>query len=278
MGVPGLGPAPHINLDEFGRRLREGVQSTGPNDAPSKLPRIIESSSPDPALSRYAPNTLERARTGKESTEPLDVRSLPQLHLTPETSIAGAEDPRALDVDDFRKWWQKRLAREAAEDRSRGRKLTLMPIVLAGIALASFALALKGGAPTPLQGPSFAPPSNDAARAQNLSGETAGTSADISSMLSTGGSGATPVAPEVDAQAVEGLPSKPSAQTTEPEPVPRVSVRPEGTQIASQVSSAVERGFAADAPKPPAKPASERMTGAGQRSLQSICGRNVFAN
>src|SRR6476659_3234096 len=99
MGVSGFGPAPQSNLGEFERRFREGVQRTGANDAPSNLPRTAESSSrlPHPALSRRAPNTLECARTGKESTEPLDVRSSPQLRLTPGdgTSIVDAEDPRA---------------------------------------------------------------------------------------------------------------------------------------------------------------------------------------
>ena len=78
MGVSGFGPAPQINPGEFERRLREGVHRTGPNDAPSNLPRTTESSSPlpHPALSRRAPNALERARTRKESTEPLDEREI----------------------------------------------------------------------------------------------------------------------------------------------------------------------------------------------------------
>ena|SRR5271166_1787797 len=132
MGVSGFGPALHINLDEFERRLREGVQRTGTN-APSKLPRISDSSSrlPHPALSGRAPNTLERART-KQSTEPFDVRPSPQSHLTPGhgTSIADAEDPRALDVDDFRRWWRQSLTPEGAENRSPRRKLTRMAIAL----------------------------------------------------------------------------------------------------------------------------------------------------
>ena len=265
MGVSGFGPAPQINLDEFERRLREGVHRTGPNDAPSKLPRTTESSSrlPHPALSRRAPNTLERARTRKESTEPLDVRSPPQLHVPPgnRTSIVDAEDPRTLDVDDFRRWWQQRLAGEPAQDRSQGRKLPRMAIALTGFALIGSALALKEGAPALLKTPPVAPPANDIARAHNLSGQTAGTPADIGTMPPAGLSGTTPVAPVVDAQAVEGLASQASGQTTDPEPARRGSVRPEGTQTASQVSSATESRSAADAPKPPAKPASEPMNG-----------------
>ena len=252
MGVSGFGPAPQINLHEFERRLREGEHRTDPNDAPSKLPRT--------------------AGSRKEPTEPLDVRSLPQLHLPLGNgiSIVDAEDPRTLDVDDFRRWWQQRLAREPAHDRSQGRKLPRMAIALAGIAIISSALALKGGAPTLLKTPPIALPANDISRAQNLSGETAGTPADISTMPPAGLSGTTPIAPKVDAQAVEGLAFQASRQTTDPEPARGVSVRPGGTQIASQVSSAAERWSAADAPKPPAKPVSEPMDGTVGTTQPSI--------
>ena len=274
MGVSGFGPAPQINPGEFERRLREGVHRTGPNDAPSNLPHTTESSSPlpHPALSRRAPNALERARTRKESTEPLVVRSPPQLHVPPGngTSIVDAEDPRTLDVDDFRRWWQQRLAGEAAQDRSRGRKLPRMAIALTGFALISSALVLKGGVPPLLKTPPVVPPANDIARAHNFSGQTAGTPADISTMPPAALLGTTPVAPVVDAQAIEGLASQASGQTADPEPARRVSVRPEGTQIASQVSSAAERRSSADAPKPPAKPASEPMNGTVGATQPSI--------
>src|ERR1700722_5541870 len=271
MGVSGFGPAPQINPGEFERRLRDGVHGTGPNDAPSNLPRTTESSSllPHPALSRRAPNALERARTREE---PLDVRSSPQLQLPPGngTSIVDAEDPRTLDVDDFRRWWQQRLVGEAAQDRSRGRKLPRMPIALTGFALIGSAFVLKGGVPPLLKTPPVVPPANDIARAHNFSGQTADGPADISTMPPAGLSGTTPVAPVVDAQAIEGLASQASGQSADPEPARGVSVRPEGTQIASQVSSAAERRSAANAPKPPAKPASERMNdtvGATQPSI-----------
>jgi hypothetical protein len=273
MGVSGFGPAPQINPGEFERRLREGVHRTGPNDAPSNLPRTTESSSPlpHPALSRRAPNALERARTRKESTEPLDLRSPPQLHVSPGngTSIVDAEDPRTLDVDDFRRWWQQRLAGEAAQDRSRGRKLPRMAIALTGFALISSALVLKGGVPPLLKTPPVAPPANDIARAHNFNGQIAGTPADISTMPPAGLSG-TQVAPVVDAQAIEELASQASGQTADPEPARRMSVRPEGTLIASQVSSAAERRSSADTPKPPAKPASEPMNGTARTRQPSI--------
>jgi len=250
------------------------VHRTGPNDAPSNLPHTTESSSPlpHPALSRRAPNALERARARKESTEPLVVRSPPQLHVPPGngTSIVDAEDPRTLDVDDFRRWWQQRLAREPAQDRSRGRKLARMAIALTGFALISSALVLKGGAPALLKTPHVVPPANDIARTHNnFSGQTAGTPAD-STMPPAGLSGTTPVSPVVDAQAADGLVSQASGQTTDPEPARRGSVRPEGTLIASQVSSAVERRSAVDTSKPPAKPASEPMNGAVGTTQPSI--------
>ena len=226
MGVSGFGPAPQINPGEFERHLREGVHRTGPNDAPSNLPRTSESSSPlpHPALSRRAPNALERARTGKESTEPFDVRSPPQLHVPPAngTSIVDAEDPRTLDVDDFRRWWQQRLAGEAAQDRSRGRKLPRMAIALTVFAPISSALVLKGGVPPLLKTPPVAPPTNDIARGHNFGGQTADAPADISTMPPAGRSGTTPVAPVVDAQALEGLASQGfGANYHDPEPARR---------------------------------------------------------
>ena len=136
-----------------------------------------------------------------------------------------------------------------------------MAIALTGIALIGSALVLKGGVPPLLKTPPVIPAANDIARAHNFSGQTAGTPADISTMPPAGLLDTTPVAPEVEAQAVQGLASQASGRTSDPEPAGKVSVLPEGTQIASQVSSAAERRSAADTPKPPAKPASESMDG-----------------
>ena len=157
--------------------------------------------------------------------------------------------------------WPGRRHKTVPEDG----KLPRMAIALTGFALISSALVLKGGVPPLLKTPPVVPPANDTARAHNFSGQTAGTPADISTMPPAGLSGTTPVAPVVDAQAVEG-----SEQTTDPEPARRVSVRPEGTLIASQVSSAAERRSSADAPKPPAKPASEPMNGTVGATQPSI--------
>jgi hypothetical protein len=136
-----------------------------------------------------------------------------------------------------------------------------MAIALTGIALIGSALALKGGAPALLNTPPVMPAANDIAWAHNFSGQTTGTPADISMMPPAGLLNTTPVAPEVEAQAVQGLASQASGRTSDPEPAGKASVRPEGAQVASQVSSAAERRSAADTPKPPAKPASESMDG-----------------
>ena len=64
--------------------------------------------------------------------------------------------------------------------------------------------------------------------------------------------------------------SQASGQTADPEPARKGSVRPEETLIASQVYSATERRSAADAPKPPAKPAPEPMNGTAGTTQPSI--------
>jgi hypothetical protein len=154
------------------------------------------------------------------------------------------------------------LIQDAAENRSHGQKLTRMAIALGGIALIGSALALKGGAPALLKGSSVVAPANETARAQSPGGDATGTPADISTTPPAGLSGETPVAPKVDAQAVEGPAPKASTHTSDPQPAQRVSVRPEETLIASKVSTVAERGPASDAPKPPVKPASGRMNAA----------------
>lgn len=230
MGDSGFGPAPQTNLDEFERRSRE-------------------------ALSSCAPATPGRARTGGGFTGPLDVGSSQQSHLTTgdETSIVGAEE-----LDDFRRWWRQSLTQKAAENPPRGRKLTCMAIGSIGLALVGSALALKGGAPT-LNRPLVTPPVSDTPTVQNTGGATADTPAGATTSP-TGVSGATPVAAEADAQAARGVASTASVQTTDPEAAPTVSARPEGP-----LSSSV-----ADAPKPLAKPPSERTSGPVRTTQPSI--------
>jgi hypothetical protein len=154
-----------------------------------------------------------------------------------------------------------------------------VPIALAAVALIGSALALGGG-PTLSKKTPDAPPANDVAGAQNLTGETAGRPADNGTMPSAQLSGATPPAPLVDAQAAEGLASQASAQTTDPGSARRVLVQPDEVLIASQGSSAAERRSAPSASKPPAEPASEQMHDAIGATLASLDmpRRNVLGN
>lgn len=242
------------------RRLREGVQRTSPNDPLSKLARKTDSSRlPPPGPSRFVPNVTGHTRSYAESSQLFDfgdVRESDETH-DDETSIVDAQDPRALDVDDFRRWWQQRLAREVAENRSRGWKLTPLALVLAGIAITGSIFALKGGAPDVLNGPPIVPSANDTGRSQTPSGATASTPADVSTMPST--ELATAVVPKV----VAPLASQAPVQTTDTKPARAVSVRPDGTLILTQLTqlpSAAEPNEASsspDVPKPPPKSARE---------------------
>ena len=112
-------------------------------------PKTDSSRLPPPGPSRCDPNVTGHTRSYAESSQLFDfgdVRESDETH-DDETSIVDAQDPRALDVDDFRRWWEQGLAREVAENRSRGWKLTPMALVLAGIAITGSIFALKGGAP-----------------------------------------------------------------------------------------------------------------------------------
>ena len=255
MGVPRIRPDQQVNPEEFERRLREGVQRTSPNDPLSKLaPKTDSSRLPPLGPSRCDPNVTGHTRSYAELSQLFDfgdVRPSDETH-DDETSIVDAQDPRALDVDDFRRWWQQGLAQEAAENRSRGWKLTPMALVLAGIAITGSIFALKGGAPGVLNGPPIVPSANDTARTQTPSGETTSTPADVGTMPST--ELATAVAPKV----VAPLASRALVQTTDTKPARAVSVRADGTLIATQLPSAAEPNEASswpNVPKPPAKSA-----------------------
>ena len=240
MGVSGFGPAPHRNLDKSERPFCKGAHRTGSKDAPSELPRTAESSTRLPRMAS--------ARAGKEAAGPFDVGSSPQLHSTvdggvihgvvgePVDGTANVEGPQALDVDDFHRWWRHSLNQESTEKHYRGPKLTRLALSLGGIALVSSALALKEGAPTLLKGPTVARLANDLVRTNSSSGESAGASPDISTM---------PPAPVAPAPAAVGLVPKAPAQTADPEPARLVSVPPDGTLIAAQVSTATERSSSA---------------------------------
>ena len=235
MGAPRFRPAPYVNPDGFERRLRtRSLQRAGLDNPPPKPAQTAEF--PPPGPSGSGPNV---ARHGTKTT------------------AVESEDEQAFDVDDLRAWWQRGLSQRRTESPSRDRKLIAAAGALVGVAIVGSVLALKVAAP---REPPVVPSANDIARAPE---NTASTSADVSTTPSTGLSRATPVVPTVDTQAVQSLASSPSAQSAGPRPAQTVSVRPEGTLIATQLPSAAgsnEASSSPDAPKPPARPTPERTS------------------
>jgi hypothetical protein len=152
--------------------------------------------------------------------------------------------------DEFERRLREIQEAEAAQDRSRRIKLTGLAITFVGSALIGAALN------TLLKQTPDALPANDIAGTQNFSGEPA----DNSTIPPAGFSGATPVAPEVDAQGVDGLAPQASAETTNPGPSRRGFGPPDEALITSQGSSAAAPQSAAG--EPSANPASERMKSA----------------
>jgi SPOR domain len=222
MGAPGFRPVPSVNPDEWER--------PGPNI-------------PNPGWTR------------RESTRPFNVGPLRRSNETQddkrETTAVDADSLQAVDLADFRMWWQRGFAQEVAEGRSQGWKLTPMALVLAGIAITGSIFALKGGTLSVLNGPPMVPSAHDTARTQTPSGETASTPADVSAMSST--ELATAVAPKV----VAPLASPAPMQSPDPNPV---SARPDATLIAAELPSAAqpdEASSSPDVPRPPAKSAPE---------------------
>ena len=193
MGASGFGPAPHINPNEFERRLTDGG---GRETAPSIL-------LPHATRSLHTPNTFERAGTGSERTALLDVKPWPQARLT----HVYTEDPHALDVDDFRRLWRQALPQEAGQKRSHRLSRTHLAAALGVIALISSVLAFKQGAPPVVKSPPVA--ANDTSKAHDVDGQTAGTSSSVNTIPQAGLSAATPNKPKLDAQVIEGWPPNP---------------------------------------------------------------------
>jgi len=161
-------------------------------------------------------------------------RASAQLHRT----LPDADDPQALDVDDFRRWWQQSLAQEPAENRFPSYTQTRLAIAAAGAVLVGSALALKGGAPTLKTRPAVVAPANDTS---NVSGAM------------------TPVATEAGAHVLGELASRARPQTAAPEPARIGSGRPDG---AVSSDSAAVGSPASDAARLSAKPGSEQKDGA----------------
>jgi SPOR domain len=150
-------------LDESERRMPEGVQRTSPNGPLSELERPNQPSRLLPLGSpRSAAEITSGAGATKQSTEPLNFRQPPSRTTHEEVSIIAAGD-----IDDFRRWWQRRSVQERVENRSRGWKLATLPVALA--ALISSVFVLKGGVPSLTKAPSVVMDSNGRAKDQTPS-------------------------------------------------------------------------------------------------------------
>ena len=231
MGAPRSLPTPCANADAFERRLRtRSVQQTGLGEQPSNPAQTFQ-------LPPHAPSDSGANLARRQS----------------KTTTVDSEDPQVFDIDDLRAWWKRGLAQGRTESPFRDRKLIEAAGALVCVAIVGSVLALNVGAPSERP---VVPSANDLARAPSPSGETASTSANVSTTPSAGLSRPTPIGPTVDTQAVQSLASSPSAKSAEPRSARTVSVRPGGTLIATQLPSAAESNEAPpshDVPKPPAR-------------------------
>ena len=211
MAGSGFRPAPQVNPVEL-----DGV-STGPDWTGG-----------DPAQPFNVGPLRPSKRTHDEQRETTDVDA----------------DLQAADVDDFRMWWEQGLARDTAEGRPRGWKLTPTARAVVGVAaIIGTVLALKGGAPSSdlfaFNGPAHTQFPDDKVAAQSsnaASGQDSAQSAqgkvakepvvDLSTQASpalpadgsedvrkippaAGVSNPTPVAQAIDTSPVASLPSQP---------------------------------------------------------------------
>ncbi len=228
---------------------------------------------PHSVPSRSAPDGAGRARLDKELAEPLEVGPPPpsDLWYDDEPTIVDADNPQAVNLDDFREWWQQRLAQGAAESRSGRWKLTSLGRALVAVfVITGSVLALRAGAPSSdlfaYDGPADtqfpgdktvaelsqagAPSGKDSA--QSMQGKVAkeqpidpstqaspvpvpaGESADVGAIQPAARNpNTTPVAPKVDTSPVAAL-SSPPAQSHELKPTWRVSSAREATRGAAE--------------------------------------------
>jgi len=205
----------------------------------------------------------------------------------------AAETLPAVDVDDFRVWWEQGLARKATETRSKSWKLIALAATFAGVALVGSVYILNGGTPSlPKESPG-APVSK--ATAQPPGGETVAASTDAGRHFSKDGAQSTQVnvvkqqpvdlstqaslgsapppagasaavgvipppaehseATKVDALPVTAQHAPPPAQSPDPNPARTISLRPGGTPTATFTAASTESWSSADVPIPPPRPA-----------------------
>ena len=141
-----------------------------------------------------------------------------------------AEDPPELDVKDFRLWWEQGSPYKATEGRSNW-KLSATMLMLVGLT-SILALALRGdGTRPPKEAPTVAVNGNAARRSPG--GESTVAPNDVAPFRSSLGLLAAP----------------PTARSPDIKPVRTVTVRPDGSPIATPVST--DSSVSTDAPRPP---------------------------
>jgi hypothetical protein len=155
MGAPGFRPAPSIDPDELKRPPGAERGRARLNEPPSDLARKTDSTTLAHSVpSRSAPDAAGRARLGRQLAEPLEVGPPPPSHLPydDEPAIVDADNPQAVELDEFREWWEQRLAQGAAESRPGRWKLTpfgrALVALVAVFVMTGAVLALRAAAPT----------------------------------------------------------------------------------------------------------------------------------
>ena len=290
MGVSGRRSAAEINLGELERWLgAPGTQQASAEDAIVEMARRL-------APVRWSPHAeavSEPGRTDTEPTQPLETAMLrPPIDKLPddasETATVDVEAKQTSEFDDT----DSHLPNEAelaVERRSGGWKLKVSALTLAGVAMTGAIFALKGGALGLPKSPPVIATAQRLTKVQPSSDENVATSGDAGATLlkdsTQPGSEEQPI--DLNAQALLGNmlppaadgPAQPTAgvsggtvntpvvtaliapmasQFPDPKPVRIVSLRPDGTPIATATPSATDSRKAAqasDAPKPSARPA-----------------------
>ena len=295
MGVSGRRSAAEINLDELERWL--GAAGTEQASAEGAIVEMARRLAPL-RWSPYAEAVSEPGRTDTEPTQPLETAMLrpPIDEMPDDPSEAATIDVEAKQTSEFDDT-DSHLPNEAelaAERRSGGWKLKVSALTLVGVAMTGAIFALKGDALGLPKSPPVIAAAQGLTKVQPSSDENVATSGDAGATLlkdsTQPGSEEQPI--DLNAQALLGNmlppaafapaadgPAQPTAgvsggtvntpvvaaliapmasQFPDPKPVRAVSLRPDGTPIATATPSATDSRKAAqasDAPKPPARPA-----------------------
>ena len=184
----------------------------------------------------------------------------------------------AVDVDDFRVWWEQGLARQATETRSQAWKLIAPAVAFAGVAVVGSVYILNGGD----AGRHFSKDSAESTQVKvvkeqpvDLSTQASLGSAPPPAGASAAAGGITPAAghsgaTKVDASPVTARQAPPPVQSPDPNPARTISLRPGGTPIATFTAASTESWSSADVPIPPPRPALEAANDAVGSAQSSI--------